>query len=299
LREGRAVEDWCDPDRIVIGGTDDEAIDVVKTLYEGIDSPQLITDITSAEMMKYASNAFLATRISFINEIAALCDRIGATIDDVTRGMAGDPRIGSGFLGAGVGYGGSCFPKDVRALDWLALTNNHSFELLKSVITVNNRQRLLPLYALRNRLGHLDGVTVGVLGLSFKPQTDDMREAPALDIIRAFVEDGACVKTYDPVVLAAGERVLPSDVRVTQDLDECVEGAQALVLMTEWPEFLEADWERLVELTNPPRIFFDGRNALDPARIKRCGFEYIGVGRGTENSNKPTRHPGMRPSSPA
>jgi UDPglucose 6-dehydrogenase len=299
LREGRAVEDWCDPDRIVIGGTDDEAIDVVKTLYEGIDSPQLITDITSAEMMKYASNAFLATRISFINEIAALCDRIGATIDDVTRGMAGDPRIGSGFLGAGVGYGGSCFPKDVRALDWLALTNNHSFELLKSVITVNNRQRLLPLYALRNRLGHLDGVTVGVLGLSFKPQTDDMREAPALDIIRAFVEDGACVKTYDPVVLAAGERVLPSDVRVTQDLDECVEGAQALVLMTEWPEFLEADWERLVELTNPPRIFFDGRNALDPARIKRCGFEYIGVGRGTENSNKPMGHPGMRPSSPA
>jgi UDPglucose 6-dehydrogenase len=293
LREGQAVEDWCNPDRIVIGGKAEEAIDVVTALYESIDAPLLITDTTSAEMIKYASNAFLATRISFINEIAALCDRVGATIDDVSRGMAVDPRIGSGFLQAGVGYGGSCFPKDVRALDQFALTNNHNFELLRSVITVNNRQRFLPLYTLRERFGHLNGVTIGVLGLAFKPHTDDMREAPALDLIRALVEDGAQVKTYDPTVFSAGKRVLPSAVHATRALDECAEGAQALVLMTEWPEFVEADWERLAGVTSPPRIFFDGRNALDPARIMNCGFEYIGVGRGAGRSAKSGRRSDM------
>ncbi|MCI0437516.1 MAG: nucleotide sugar dehydrogenase, partial [Chloroflexi bacterium] len=172
LREGQAVHDWFNPDRIVIGGSDAEAIETVKALYQEFEAPFVVTDITSAEMTKYASNAFLATKISFINEVAALCDRLGATIDDVVRGISLDPRIGPSFLRAGVGYGGSCFPKDVRALDQLALTYDYNFELLRSVITVNNRQRLLPLYALRERFGRLAGVKVGILGLAFKPHTD-------------------------------------------------------------------------------------------------------------------------------
>ena len=231
-------------------------------------------------MIKYASNAFLATKISFINEIAQLCDRLGATIDDVTRGVALDPRIGPSFLRAGVGYGGSCFPKDVRALDQLALSNDHNFELLRSVITVNSRQRLLPLHALRERMGRLVGVTVGILGLAFKPNTDDIREAPALDLIRSLVEEGAVVRAYDPEAMASAREVLPSGVTLTGNPFECAEGTQALVLMTEWDEIVDADWEELAVRAKPPRFLFDGRNALDPARMESHGFEYRGVGRG-------------------
>ena len=183
LGAGQAVHDWFHPDRIVIGGSHDRAIQVVKDLYNGIDAPFVVTDITSAEMIKYAANAFLATKISFINEIALLCERVDASIDEVTKGISLDPRVGPSFLRAGVGYGGSCFPKDVRALDHLALTNGQNFELLRSVITVNNRQRLLPFYALSERFGRLRGVEVSILGLAFKPHTDDIREAPAIDLI--------------------------------------------------------------------------------------------------------------------
>ena len=189
LREGRAVQDWDSPDRIVIGAEpgDRKTVEAVKQMHSGVRAPFIVTDITSAEMTKYASNAFLATRISFINEIAALCDRVGASIDDVSEGLAMDPRTG-GRIYAGVGYGGSCFPKDVRALDYLALTSGVNFELLRSVINVNNKQRLLPLYALRSRFGGaLSGLKVGVLGLAFKPETDDVRDAPSLDLIRAWL----------------------------------------------------------------------------------------------------------------
>ena len=286
LGEGHAVQDWFHPDRIVVGMSDDDAMDVVKALYQGVDAPYAITDITSAEMIKYASNAFLATKISFINEIAMLCERLGATIDDVSRGVALDSRIGPSFLRAGVGYGGSCFPKDVRALDQVALTNAHNFELLRSVIMVNSRQRLLPLYALRERFGSLSGVAVGVLGLAFKPNTDDIRQAPAVDLIHALIEEGAQVSAFDPQALSGAKSALPPSVRFGRDLLECVEGAQALVLMTEWQEIVDADWRAMAACMTPPRLLFDGRNALDPAQMLRCGFEYRGVGRGQARWNR-------------
>ncbi len=233
LREGQAVSDWRHPDRIVIGGDDPDAIALVRELYRDTEAPLVITDVTSAEMIKYASNAFLATKISFINEIAILCDRVGATIDDVTRGMALDPRVGHSFLRAGVGYGGSCFPKDVRALDFLALTFGQDLELLRSVITVNNRQRLLPLVALRELFGSLSEVTVGVLGLAFKPHTDDVREAPAITLVNLLAEEGALVRAYDPRAIPMARRVINPAVTLTDALLGCVDGCQALVLVTE------------------------------------------------------------------
>ena len=289
LREGQAVSDWRKPDRIVIGGRTDRSIEVTKAVYTKIDAPVVVTDITSAELIKYAANAFLATKISFINEIAALCDRVGATIDDITKGISLDPRIGAGFLRAGVGYGGSCFPKDVRALDNMALTSGHNFELLRSVITVNSRQRLLPFYALRDRFGEVSGLKVGVLGLAFKPHTDDVREAPAVDLIRVLTEHGAQVSAYDPSAAAAAAKEMPEQVSLFGDLSMCVDGVQALVLMTEWPEIVEADWAEVARLAAPPRFLFDGRNVLDPVRMREIGFEYSGVGRKGPN---PVEAPG-------
>lgn len=280
LREGRAVRDWFSPDRIVLGTNDERVVQVVRALYEGIEAPYVVTDVTSAELIKYAANAFLATKISFINEIAMLCDSVGATIDAVAEGISLDPRIGSSFLNAGVGYGGSCFPKDTRALDDLALHNGHSFELLRSVISVNNRQRLLPLYALRERLGRLRGVTVGVLGLAFKPHTDDVRDSPAIDLARALVQEEVLVNAYDPKVSAGS---VPGWLTLATDPIDCAEGAQALVLMTEWEEIVEADWEAMADAAVAPKLLFDGRNALDPIRMQRLGFEYIGVGRNGTN----------------
>ena len=212
LREGWAVADWDAPDRIVIGAEpgDDHAVAVVKGMHAGIDAPHLVTDVTSAEMVKYASNAFLATRISFINEIALLCERIGASIDAVSEGLAMDTRAGARIY-AGVGYGGSCFPKDVRALDYLALTSGVSVDLLRSVINVNNRQRMLPLYTLRQHFnGALSGVRVGVLGLAFKPETDDVRDAPSLSLIRELVAEGVEVLAFDPQANETARRQLPA-----------------------------------------------------------------------------------------
>ena len=280
LREGQVVSDWFHPDRIVIGGTENTSIQMVQAIYEGIHAPYVITDITSAEMIKYAANAFLATKISFINEISVLCDQLGASIDDVGNGISLDPRIGSSFLRPGVGYGGSCFPKDVRALDYLALSNGHNFELLRSVIIINNRQRLMPLYALRKRFDRLAGVKVSILGIAFKPNTDDVREAPSVELIHNLVEEGAVVTAYDPIAVEPAKKVLPSSVRVVEDLHCCVHGAQALVLMTEWPEIVEADWGEMARHTEPQCLFLDGRNALDPAKMGASGFEYRGVGRG-------------------
>ena len=279
LREGQALTDWFHPDRIVIGSEEDGPTRVVQELTSDMNAPYVVTDVTSAEMIKHASNAFLATKISFANEIATLCERLGATIDDVVDGMSLDPRIGGSFLGAGVGYGGSCLPKDVKALDWLAMNNGHNLELLRAVATVNSRQRLTPLYALRERLGSLSGRTIGVLGLAFKPHTDDVREAPSVDLVRALVEEGAQVRAYDPKAMAAAESVIPSEVTLTRGPYECADDAHSLVLMTEWPEIVNAGWEELAERAKPPRFLFDGRNALDPAHMRDLGFEYRGVGR--------------------
>ena len=282
LREGRAVDDWEKPDRIVIGvePDDNSSADVVKRMYTGLDAPCMVTDITSAEMIKYASNAFLATRISFINEIASLCDSVGASIDEVSEGMALDSRTGA-RIHAGVGYGGSCFPKDVRALDHLALTSGASVDLLRSVINTNNRQRLLPLHALRQRFGGaLDGLRVGILGLAFKPGTDDVRDAPSLDLIRALVDEGADVQAFDPEAMESARPNLPSSVRLVEGVEEAANRAQALVLLTEWDSIVQSDWRVVSRCMVPPRLVFDGRNALDPAEMSRLGFEYVGVGRG-------------------
>ena len=283
LREGNAMHDWFHPDRIVVGADDTETAEVAKAMHTGIDAPFLVTDITSAELIKYASNAFFAMKISFINEIASLCDIVGASIDDVTRGVAMDPRIGAASMRAGVGYVGSCFPKDVRALDYLALTNGHNFELLRSAITVNNRQRLLPLHALRERFGRLSGIKVAVLGLSFKPGTRDMREAPSVDLIQALTEDNAEISTYDPVVNSPARAGLTENVRVCSGIQEAVDGAQAVVVMTEWGEIIKADWEGLSQSMEPPKFLFDGRNCLGRDKMIEKGLEYQGVGRNGAN----------------
>jgi len=196
----------------------------------------------------------------------------------VVDGISRDPRIGSSFLQAGVGYGGSCFPKDTRALDDLALHNGHNFELLRSVIAVNNRQRLLPLYALRERFGRLSGVSIGILGLTFKPGTDDIRESPSIDLIRALAAEGALVKAYDPQ-FPPDRRLDLDSVDIVPNPMTCAQGAQALVLMTDWEEIINAEWEEMATLAQPPKLLFDGRNALDPLRMENIGFKYRGVGR--------------------
>ncbi len=281
LREGRAVEDWDSPDRIVIGVEpgDAKTVEAVKRMHSSLSAPFIITDVTSAEMTKYASNAFLATRISFINEIASLCDRVGASIDAVSEGLALDPRTG-GKIYAGVGYGGSCFPKDVRALDYLALTSGVNFELLRSVINVNNKQRLLPLYALRSRFGDpISGLKVAALGLAFKPDTDDVRDAPSLDLIRALLDEGVEVRAFDPRAAETAARELPEAARILDDPVEASAGTQALVILTEWRQIIEADWQKIARRMKPPRFIFDGRNCLSPREMESLGFEYQSVGR--------------------
>jgi len=273
LREGSAVRDWFETDRVVLGGRAD-AVARVRTLYQQVKAPIVECDVTSAEMIKYASNAFLATKISFINEIAVLCDYVGATVDQVSRGIGLDPRIGSAFLRPGIGYGGSCFPKDTRALDFVANLHGYDFHLLRSVIEVNARQRLLPVRALKAHFGSLEGCKVAVLGLTFKPDTDDVREAPALEIVDLLRAEGAEVIGYNPIPVS-----VPALSRTAEDIDSAVAGADAVIVATEWEEIVRADWQALVASMSSDRVVFDGRNALDPAVIEEAGGEYIGVGR--------------------
>ena len=283
LREGLAIQDWAFPGRVVIGSLpgDPDCLEVMREMHAGIKAPFMFTDITSAEMIKYASNAFLATRISFINEIASLCDTVGASVDAVSEGIAMDPRLGT-KISAGVGYGGSCFPKDVRALDHLALNSGVSVELLRSVITVNNRQRLLPLHALRSRFnGATSSLRVAILGLAFKPNTDDVRDAPSLDLIKALVDDGAQVWAHDPQANETAREHLPADVRLVSSAVEAANRAEAVVLLTEWEQIVDADWPVIAQRMRPPKFLFDGRNMLDPAKVAGLGFEYVGVGRNT------------------
>jgi len=279
LREGQAVHDWFHPDRIVIGGEDEDATALAKRMYEGIEAPVLITDVTSAEMIKYTANAFLPTKISFINEIASLCDRVGANIDDVSQGVGLDTRIGQDFLQAGLGYGGSCFPKDTRALEFLSAVKGYNCELLRAVINVNNRQRLLPIQALQEVFPSLKDVKVALLGLSFKPNTDDVREAPALDIARLLVELGAKVQAYDPKAMETARPLLPKEVVLCDSALVALDGTQAIILVTEWEEFVDLPWDKVAGLMAEPRLIFDGRNTLDGQLLMRLGFMYRGVGR--------------------
>ena len=285
LREGSAVTDWFATDRIVLGGSG-PGVERMRRLYDTIDAPVLACDVTSAEMIKYASNAFLATKISFVNEIAVLCDLVGANIDEVAHGIGMDARIGSAFLRPGIGYGGSCFPKDTRALDFLATLHGYDFHLLRAVIEVNARQRLLPVRALKAHFGSLEGKRIAVLGLTFKPETDDTREAPAIEIVQLLAAEGAEVVGYNPIPVT-----LPDGPAIAATLAEAVASADAVVLATEWSEIVNADWTTLVGSMREGAVVFDGRNGLDPQVISAAGAKYIGVGRPDGvGCNGPTAH---------
>ncbi len=280
LREGAAIDDFMRPDRVVIGSRDEEAIAIMRDLYRPlflIETPFVITSIEAAELTKYAANAFLATKISFINEIANLCDRLGCDVHDVARAIGMDGRIGRKFLHPGPGYGGSCFPKDTRALSSIAHEFGCDSLIVDAVIEVNQRQRGVMLPKIKNLVGDLKGKTITVLGLSFKPETDDMREAPSIDIIRSLVEGGAIVRAYDPVAISEARKILP-DISYAEDEYMAVTGADALVFITEWNQFRALDMERIRGLMRSPKIA-DLRNIYEPEAMRELGFDYVGVGR--------------------
>jgi UDPglucose 6-dehydrogenase len=279
LKEGTAVEDFMHPDRVVIGADagDEWAADAVAAIYAPLDGEQVRTDVASAEMIKLASNAFLATKISFINEIANVSELVGADVTEVARGMGLDERIGPSFLRAGIGYGGSCFPKDTQALKQLAGNTGYHFQLLTSVIEVNELQKRRLIAKLERHLDSLAGKTIALLGLAFKPDTDDMREASSLVLASRLQGEGATVRGYDPVAEDAARELLPG-VEFSQSAGDALEGADAAVLVTEWPEFAELDWENLRgRMANP--LIVDGRNFLDAAALRQAGFTYEGIGR--------------------
>ncbi len=279
LRQGSAVEDWLNPARIVIGGQTPEAVQTVEALYSTIEAPVVRTDPTTAEMIKYASNALLVTKISFINEIAMLSEKVGSNIDDIAFGLSLDPRIGPSSLGAGIGWGGSCFPKDAKALEYVAAANGNNFDLLTAVISVNDRQKTLPVKALGEVFGSLRDLPVAVLGLTFKPGTDDLRDAPAISLIQALHGEGAKIRAFDPEGSERARAVLPEDIDLKDNPMDALRGAKAAVIATEWPEIVGIPWEEAASLMDHPRFIFDGRNALDMARMIDLGFEYRGVGR--------------------
>ena len=278
LREGSAIQDFMHPDRVVVGSHDREAADLVAKLYAPLNAPILVTpNIYTAEMVKYASNAFLATRISFINEIARISERVGADAKLVAEGMGLDKRIGPAYLDAGIGYGGSCFPKDVAALAAVAERFDYHPELLHAVMDINRDQRMLVIDKLRECLEELTGRVVGLLGLAFKPNTDDMREAPSVDIAKVLLAAGADVRAYDPAAIERSRTLVP-DVEYLRNAYDVAEGADALVLVTEWNEFRQLDLPRVRKLMRRP-VIVDGRNIYDPAAMREMGFTYRGIGR--------------------
>lgn len=276
LREGSAVNDFMNPDRVVLGSTNPEAAQKVAELYEPLRSPIMITDLRTAEMIKYASNAFLATRISFINEIANICESLGADVREVARGMGMDKRIGPAFLDAGLGWGGSCFPKDVRALAYMADTQGAHPQLLQAVMDINQNQRRNAVKKLEKALGTLDGAVVGVLGLSFKPNTDDIRDAPSLDIIRMLIDFGAKVQAFDPQAMQASQEEIPA-IELRQNPYDVAKGADALLLVTEWNEFKSLDFSE-IKANMQGNVIIDGRNLWDGQDLADLGFNYFGVG---------------------
>ncbi|MBF2003495.1 MAG: UDP-glucose/GDP-mannose dehydrogenase family protein [Synechococcales cyanobacterium M58_A2018_015] len=291
LREGSAIYDTFNPDRIVLGGSSEQAIARMRALYAPIihrrfaedaslpPVPVVVTDLSSAETIKYAANAFLATKISFINEIANICDRVGADVTQVAKGIGLDSRIGSQFLQAGIGWGGSCFPKDVAALIHTANDYGYSAELLRATVSTNQRQRLLAIEKLQQVLGILKGKTIGLLGLTFKPDTDDLRDTPALDLIAQLHRLGAKVKAYDPLYVDGHEsQVLPEAVTLTATPQQLADGCDALVLVTAWQLFQTLDYCQLADQMQSA-ILIDGRNALDPTAMAAAGFYYVGIGR--------------------
>jgi len=286
LKEGSAISDFMNPDRTVLGSTSKEAAAKVAQLHLPLRSTIMITDLRTAEMIKYASNAFLATKISFINEIANICEALGADVKEVAAGMGLDKRIGRYFLDAGIGWGGSCFPKDVKALAYMAETEGRHPHLLHAVMDINADQRQAPIRKLREILGEdLRGKTIGLLGLAFKPNTDDMRDAPSVDIARALLRAGAKVRAYDPVAMNGAKDILP-EVEMLADAYAVAEGADALILVTEWNEFKHLDLYRIKTMLRSP-VLVDGRNIYDPQTMLDLGFDYLGIGRGYNGQGIP------------
>lgn len=290
LREGSAIHDTFNPDRIVLGGNSAKAKALMQDLYAPIVArefaedksaatvPVVTTDLSSAEMIKYAANAFLATKISFINEVANICDRVGADVTQVAKGIGLDSRIGGKFLNAGLGWGGSCFPKDVSALVHTADDYGYEAQLMKAAISVNERQKMVTIEKLQQVLKILKGKTVGLLGLTFKPDTDDLRDAPALVLIENLARLGAKVKAYDPIISQSGMRHGISDVIVETDPERLADGCDALVVVTEWKEFENLNYAKMATFMNTP-VLIDGRNFLDQAMVEAAGFRYLGIGR--------------------
>jgi len=278
LREGSAIQDFMHPDRVVVGGHDREAAEKVAKLYESLEAPILVTpNIYTAEMVKYASNAFLAARISFINEIARICERVDADAKLVAEGMGLDKRIGSYYLDAGIGWGGSCFPKDVKALTALAERFDYHPQLLQAVMDINRDQRMLVIDKLRDCLGTLHDKVIGLLGLAFKPNTDDLRDAPSVDIAKVLLAAGATVRGYDPAAMERMQAMLP-ELEYSRDAYQLAAGADAIVIVTEWNEFRQLDLTRLKTSMRTP-VMVDGRNIYVPATMRSLGFTYRGIGR--------------------
>ena len=278
LREGSAISDFMDPDRIVIGVESKRAEELLREIYKPLKAPIVVTNMNSAEMIKHASNSFLATKISFINAVARICDRLGADVLKVAEGMGFDKRIGRSFLDAGIGYGGSCFPKDVDAFIRLAEKSGYDFALLKAVRDVNAFQKSAFLRLIEDKLWILKNKVIGVLGLAFKPDTDDMRNAPAIDIIAGLHQEGAVIKAYDPKAGFKAKKLLPK-IKFCKDAYQAASGCDCLLFLTEWKEFKELDFARIRRMMHQP-IIFDGRNLFDKDKMEKLGFEYFGIGRG-------------------
>jgi len=285
LREGSAVYDFMNPDRIVLGSTNRGAAEKVAELYAPLQAHVIITDLRTAEMIKYASNAFLATKISFINEMANICEALGADVKEVALGMGSDKRIGHAFLGAGVGWGGSCFPKDVKALAHIAATHGCHPQMLRAVMEINYDQRKRVIQKLREILGNFRGKAIGVLGLSFKPNTDDMRDAPSIEIIHMLQHEGAQVKAYDPVATENAKKIL-NKVTYCDNPYVVAENADALILVTEWNEFKQLDMGRIAKSMRQP-LLFDARDIYEPEKMRALGFIYRGIGRGYDANGQP------------
>lgn len=278
LREGSAVQDFMHPDRIVIGCETEKARNLMKKLYETLKAPMLFTDIKSAEIIKHASNSFLATKISFINAIANICELAGADVQKVAEGMGLDKRIGRQFLNAGLGYGGFCFPKDAEAFIRIAERLGYDFKLLKATQEINNDQRKYFVKKIEKSLWVVKGKTIGVLGLAFKPNTDDMRFAPSIDIINDLQKEGAKVKAYDPQAMDKAKQIL-NNIEYCKNAYDVAEGSDVLIILTEWDEFKELDFKKIKSLLKHPLII-DGRNIYNPEDMKKLGFNYVSIGRG-------------------
>lgn len=283
LREGSAINDFMHPDRIVIGVESKTAKDMLLNLYKPLKANIVITNIKSAELIKHASNAFLATKISFINAVSRVCDNVGADVMEVAEGMGLDRRIGPEFLDAGIGYGGSCFPKDLDAFIDISEKLGYSFDLLKAVKSVNKEQKEVVLKKIRECLWIIKNKTIGILGLSFKPNTDDIRNAPSIEIIRALQSEGANIRVYDPSAGEKAKEVL-SNVKFCSDSYDVSKGCDCLLVITEWDEFKELDFSRIKKLLKRPLII-DGRNIYEPGSLEKLGFTYVGIGRGNGKRN--------------